>query len=102
MHLRARRYHKSRSAFLCLSFFCVTLLREALVYFTPFTPLTVYSVCDSELLRCQSSKRAKLYVPKSRNLADSPAVKQLKLINRQLSSLTGNLTCLRAFRVTQF
>ena len=33
MHLRARRYHKNRSAFLCLSFFCVTLLREALVYF---------------------------------------------------------------------
>ena len=32
MHLRARRYHKSNSALLCLSFFCVTLLREALVY----------------------------------------------------------------------
>ena len=29
--------------------------------FTPFTPLTVYSVCDSELLRCQSLKRAKLF-----------------------------------------
>ena len=58
MHLRARRYHKNRSAFLCLSFFCVTLLREALVYFyqfsklssllrllrLQFTPFTVYSV----------------------------------------------------------
>ena len=33
MHLRARWYHKSRSALLCLSFFCVTLLREALVYY---------------------------------------------------------------------
>ena len=88
----------SRRQQLAFVFFCVTLLREALVYFTrfytllrafktftPFTPLTIYSVCDSELLRCQSSKRAKLYVPKSRNLADLPAVKLIKLINRQLS-----------------
>ena len=43
MHLRARRYHKNRSAFLCLSFFCVTLLREALVYFysLQFTPFGI-------------------------------------------------------------
>ena len=46
---------------------------------------TVYSVCDLKILRCQSSKRANLYVPKSRNLADLPAVKLIKLINRQLS-----------------
>ena len=65
--------------------------------------LTVYSVCDSELFRCQSSKRAKLYVPKSRNLADLPLVTLIKLINRQLSWLTGSLTCLRAFiSVKQF
>ena len=43
MHLRARRYHKSNSALLCLSFFCVTLLREALVYFKQFTPLSVFT-----------------------------------------------------------
>ena len=66
MHLRARRYHKNRSAFLCLSFFCVTLLREALVYFTrfyallrafisvkQFTPFTVYSVNNLGLLSFQ-------------------------------------------------
>ena len=46
MHLRARWYHKSRSALMCLSFFCVTLLREALVYFysllrLQFTPFRV-------------------------------------------------------------
>ena len=46
---------------------------------------TVYSVCDLKILRCQSSKRANLYVPKSRNLADLPAIKLIKLINRQLS-----------------
>ena len=46
---------------------------------------TVYSVCDLKILRCQSSKRANLYVPKSRNLADLPAVKLIELINRQLS-----------------
>ena len=61
------------------------LLRLLRLLRLQFTPLTVYSVCDSELLRCQSSKRAKLYVPKSRNLADLPAVKLIKLINRQLS-----------------
>ena len=93
-----------QSGLLCSSFSCVTLLREALVYF--------YSVCDSELLRCQSSKRAKLYVPKSRNLADLPAVKlinrklkyAIKLINRQLTySIFQGYTVQAStvFRITQ-
>ena len=84
MHLRTRRYHKSRSALLCLSFFCVTLLREALVYFYSVYSLRAFRVTQflssglhsfkfwSIKLKvpwpgCQSFERAILYVRKSRN-----------------------------------
>ena len=53
MHLRARWYHKSRSALLCLSFFCVTLLREALVYF-----YSVYSLLRLQFISFRVTQSA--------------------------------------------
>ena len=70
MHLRARWYHKSRSALLCLSFFCVTLLREALVYFK-FYPLS---------LRYRDPAASPLNA--RQYMFENQAI---KLINRQLS-----------------
>ena len=75
--------------------------------FTPFTPFTVYSVNSSGLHTFQGYTVLRFYPLslKYRDPAASPLNARqymfenqaIKLINRQLSWLTGSLTCLRAF-----
>ena len=74
MHLRARRYHKNRSAFLCLSFFCVTLLREALVQ--GYTVFKFYPLSLRYRDPAASPLNARQYMFENH---------AIKLINRQLS-----------------
>ena len=98
-----------QSGLLCLSFSCVTLLREALVYFyalfrafisvKQFTPFTVYSVQGYTVFKSYPlSLRYRDPAASPLNARQYMLENQaIKLINRQLSWLAGSLTCLRAF-----